>query len=337
MLAARKLHPKSPQSDFRRNSSQSRVNKAIVDGIALDSDGRLLKTLPTGLFKSLANTDDINKLREGEWDAIDPVGGFVHLSPDGNWSVQGTYLKALKGSRILSLLGFSILRTMLLRMAITSGVEAAFSAIRMLLEHFAIICALLMTIILQETYLGIEREQCFNYDKDDCVRGFARECVCSAQVDSATISLILCIVNVTYCIIIIALMTFRPIETGAYRMYTEFYRMVIIPIMLMISAFISFGWAYSTRILRQSFDSTGGKHPMGGNLGGTSTAMALLLFLFWPSLCFAVLFMAGWTTITELKTRDLTGSCFSDSFLQATGVYPTLKPVSVSPHHPVDA
>ena len=76
---------------------------------------------------------------------------------------------------------------------------------------------------------------------------------------------------------------------------------------------------------------------MGGNLGGTSTAMARLLFLFWPSLCVTVLFMAGWTTITELKMRDLTGSCFSDSFLQATGVYPTLKPVSVSPHHPVDA
>lgn len=281
-----------------------RLISAIRDGGALD--GKLLKTLPSGRFKSIAGTVELSKLRTGNFDVIDPVGGFVHESPTSDWTVQGAYLKELKGLRFMSLLLWRMPRTIMLRMAILSGVDTALSSVKQLLEHLAIICALLMTVVHVESFQGITPELCESLDDGNYM--------CSTQVDAANYSMILCITNVTYCVVWIGVMSFRPIESAAYRLHTEYYRMVFLPVVLMIAAFVAFGWAFSTRIIIQAI----GLQPF-------RLPVSVFFFAFWPTLCLVVLAVATWASLTELKQRDLdpSRSGFSDSFLHATGVYPS--------------
>ena len=183
----------------------------------------------------------------------------------------------------------------------------------MLLEHFAIICALLMTVVIQETYVDISPEQC-------AARPAGPTSTCNAQVQEASVALILCITNVTYCVTMIAMISFRPVESIAYRLYTEFYRLIVVPITLMIFAFLGFGMAFTARVLMQA-------HALADDESYPSPfyfPSAVLFFAIWPTLCLGVLFAAGWVTLSELKERDLdaSGKGFSDAFLQKVGVYP---------------
>ena len=240
---------------------------------------------------------EVASARRGEFERLDPVGGFKHWSPEPSWSIQKLYLEELSGRFPDSL------RLCFFRKVLTCGVTEVIEQCKQNADSMVLVSTLLLGICAAEMHSMSTVEDnisCYRWESKDEEEIEVMDNWCSSF---AAIGSVVSLLATTWCIMILwrSCFNFHPPDGAAYFVYKYWHSIVMVPGFLISCVGVCLSAGFMRFLPNWS------------------------VVLIWPIGQMGLGLSLAWHYVKELRMRDLVDPAkpelgFSDSFLEQMGI-----------------